>query len=38
MILYILGFIIISVIAIRFNMNYYKLKGDQKDFVKRINK
>ncbi|AJG56754.1 hypothetical protein bcere0028_53510 [Bacillus cereus AH1271] len=36
--LYVIGFIIISVVAIRLNMKYYKLKGDQKDFVKRVNK
>lgn len=36
--LYVVGFIVISVIAIRLNMKYYKLKGDSKNFVKRINK
>ncbi len=28
--LYVVGFIVISVIAIRLNMKYYKLKGDSK--------
>ncbi|SPT76144.1 Uncharacterised protein [Bacillus cereus] len=36
--LYVVGFIVISVIAIRLNMKYYKLKGDSKNLVKRINK
>ena len=36
--LYVVGFIVISVIAIRLNMKYYKLKGDSKDFMKRVNK
>ncbi|EEK58939.1 hypothetical protein bcere0005_53210 [Bacillus cereus 172560W] len=36
--LYVLGFIVISVVAIRLNMKYYKLKGDPKDFVKRVNR
>lgn len=31
--LYIIGFVIISVIAIRLNMKYYKLRGDTRDFV-----
>ncbi len=38
MILYAIGFIAISIIAIRLNIKYYKLKGDPKDFVTRIDK
>ncbi len=38
MILYVIGIIAISVIAVRLNIKYYKLKGDPKDFVTRINK
>lgn len=37
MIPYIIGFLIISVVAIRLNMKYYKLKGDPKDFVVKKN-
>ncbi len=33
--LYVIGFIIISVVAIRLNMKYYKLKGDQKRFCEK---
>ncbi|AJI08417.1 hypothetical protein IKA_05737 [Bacillus cereus VD169] len=36
--IYVVGFIVISVIAIHLNMKYYKLKGDSKNLVKRINK
>ncbi len=36
--LYVVGFIVISIVAIRLNMKYYKLKGDPKNYVKRINK
>lgn len=36
--LYVIGFILIAVVAIRLNMKYYKLKGDSKNFVERINK
>ncbi len=35
--LYVIGFIVISVVAIRLNMKYYKLKGDPKDFMKKTN-
>lgn len=35
--LYVIGFIAISVIAIRLNMKYYKLKGDPKEFVMKKN-
>lgn len=35
--LYVIGFIVISVVAIRLNMKYYKLKGDSKDFMKKTN-
>lgn len=38
MILYVIGFIAISVIAVRLNIKCYKLKGDPKNFVTRINK
>ncbi|WIK98822.1 hypothetical protein QPL86_27625 (plasmid) [Bacillus bombysepticus] len=34
--LYVIGFILIAVVAIRLNMKYYKLKGDSKNFVERI--
>lgn len=37
MILYVIGFIAISVIAIRLNMKYYKVKGDPKDIVTKRN-
>ncbi len=33
--MYVIGFIVISVVAIRLNMKYYKLKGDPKDFMKK---
>lgn len=36
--LYVVGFIVISVVAIRLNMKYYKLKGDLKDFMMKKNK
>ncbi|EOO24960.1 hypothetical protein IIU_06533 [Bacillus cereus VD133] len=36
--IYVIGFIVISAVAIRLNMKYYKLKGDPKDFVKRLNR
>ncbi len=36
--LYVMGFLVISIVVIRLNMKYYKLKGDSKDFVKRVNK
>lgn len=35
--LYVIGFVVISVIAIRLNMKYYKLKGDPRDFVTERN-
>ncbi len=31
--LYVVGFIVISIVAIRLNMKYYKLRGNLKDFV-----
>ncbi len=31
--LYVIGFIVISVVAIRLNIKYYKVKGDPKDIV-----
>lgn len=37
MILFAIGFVAISLVAIRFNMKYYKLKGDPKEFVTKIN-
>lgn len=36
--LYVIGFIVISVVSIRLNMKYYKLKGDTKDFMMKKNK
>jgi hypothetical protein len=36
--LYVIGFIVISVVSIRLNMKYYKLKGDPKDLVRKKNK
>lgn len=36
--LYVIGFLVISIIAIRLNMKYYKLKGDLKDFMLKNNK
>jgi len=36
--LYVIGFIVISVVTIRLNMKYYKLKGKPKDFVMKKNK
>lgn len=30
---YMIGFLVIIVVVIRLNMKYYKLKGDQKDFI-----
>lgn len=36
--LYVIGFLVISIVAIRLNMKYYKLKGEPKDFVKLVNK
>lgn len=36
--LYVIGFLVISIVAIRLNMKYYKLKGDSKDFVMKKNK
>ncbi|AAM25959.1 hypothetical protein DJ46_5616 (plasmid) [Bacillus anthracis str. Vollum] len=35
--LYVLGFLVISIVAIRLNMKYYKLKGNKKDFVMKKN-
>lgn len=35
--LYVIGFIVISVLSICLNMKYYKLKGDPKDIVTRKN-
>ncbi len=35
--LYVVGFIVISIVAIRLNMKYYKLKGNPKDFVMKKN-
>lgn len=34
----VIGFIVISIVAIRLNMKYYKLKGDPKDFMMKNNK
>lgn len=31
--LYVIGFLVISVVAIRLNMKYYKLRGNPRDFV-----
>ncbi len=36
--LYVIGFIVISVVAIRLNMKYYRLKGDLNDFIMKKNK
>ncbi len=36
--LYVIGFIVISIVSIRLNIKYYKLKGDSKNLVKRMNK
>ncbi|TCW52959.1 hypothetical protein EC917_11278 [Bacillus thuringiensis] len=36
--LYVIGFLVISIVAIRLNMKYYKLKGNPKDFVMKKNK
>ena len=35
--LYVVGFIVISVIAIRLNVKYYRLKGETKNFVIKRN-
>lgn len=35
--LYIIGFTVILLVSIRYNMKYYKLKGDPKDFVTERN-
>lgn len=35
--LYVVGFIVISIVAIRLNMKYYKLKGNPKDFLMKKN-
>ncbi len=35
--LYVIGFIVISIVSIRLNMKYYKLKGNQKDFEMKKN-
>ncbi|EJV75973.1 hypothetical protein ABH963_003674 [Bacillus sp. RC55] len=35
--LYIIGFVVISVIAIRLNMKYYKLKGNSEDLIMKKN-
>lgn len=35
--LYVIGFAVISVIAIRLNMKYYKLKGNSEDFIVKKN-
>ncbi len=35
--LYVIGFIVISVVAIRLNMKYYRLKGHPKDFIIKRN-
>lgn len=35
--LYVIGFIVISIVSIRLNMKYYKLRGDTKDFVTEKN-
>ncbi|EOO11238.1 hypothetical protein IGA_05886 [Bacillus cereus HuA3-9] len=35
--LYVIGFIVISIVAIRLNMKYYKLKGDPKEFIMKKN-
>ncbi|CJB71742.1 hypothetical protein OA45_04683 [Bacillus sp. UMTAT18] len=36
--LYVIGFLVISIVAIRLNMKYYKLKGDPKYFMMKKNK
>lgn len=36
--LYVIGFTVISVVGIRLNMKYYKLKGDPKDYIMKKNK
>lgn len=35
--LYVIGFIVISVVAIRLNMKYYRLKGETKNLVIKRN-
>ncbi len=35
--LYIIGFLVISVVAIRLNMKYYKLKGNPKELIMKKN-
>lgn len=35
--LYVIGFLVISIVAIRLNIKHYKLKGNQKDFVMKKN-
>jgi hypothetical protein len=35
--LYIIGFVVISVMAIRLNLKYYKLKGSPEDFIMKKN-
>ncbi|MCP1399567.1 cell division protein FtsL [Bacillus cereus] len=36
--LYVIGFLVISIVAIRLNMRYYKVKGNLEDIVTRVNK
>lgn len=36
--LYVIGFLVILIVAIRLNMKYYKLKGDSNDFIMKKNK
>ncbi|ETE88538.1 hypothetical protein C621_0221875 [Bacillus thuringiensis serovar aizawai str. Leapi01] len=35
--LYVVGFIVMSIVAIRLNIKYYKLKGSRKDIVMKMN-
>ncbi len=35
--LYIIWFLVISIVAIRLNMKYYKLKGNPKKFIMKKN-
>lgn len=35
--LYVIGFLVISIVAIRLNMKYYKLKGDPEDIIMKKN-
>ncbi|WP_254913570.1 hypothetical protein [Bacillus thuringiensis] len=33
----VIGLVVISIVAIRLNMKYYKLKGDPKEFIMKKN-